>query len=181
MARIFEMDQTQAETTRIVGTYGYMSPEYAMKGPFSVKSNVYSFGVLVLEIITGKRNSSLDQDGNARNLVTYVWRLWREGPTSELVDPSIGENYDSNEATRCIHMALLCVQQDPADRPTLASIILMLTSNTITLPVPQQPGFFFQRRLDQDFVAEGLDSSHSTGRSAPYSVNDVWITDLEPR
>ncbi|KAL1201614.1 Cysteine-rich receptor-like protein kinase 11 [Cardamine amara subsp. amara] len=144
MARIFGMDQTQAETTRIVGTYGYMSPEYAMKGHFSVKSDVYSFGVLVLEIITGKRNSSLDQDGNARDLVTYVWRLWRDGSPSELVDPSIGENYDSNEATRCIHIALLCVQQDPADRPTLASIILMLTSNTITLPVPQQPGFFFQ-------------------------------------
>ncbi|CAE6181233.1 unnamed protein product [Arabidopsis arenosa] len=175
---IFGMDQTQAETSRIVGTYGYMSPEYAMKGHFSVKSDVYSFGVLVLEIIAGKRNNGLDRDGNARNLVTYVWRLWREGSPLELVDPSVGENYDSNEVTRCIHIALLCVQEDPADRPTLASIILMLTSNTITLPVPRQPGFFFQSRLD-DF--EGLEPSQSTGRSMPYSVNDVSITDLEPR
>ncbi|CAA7058749.1 unnamed protein product [Microthlaspi erraticum] len=179
IARIFGMDETQAETSRIVGTYGYMSPEYAMKGHFSVKSDVYSFGVLILEIITGKRNSSMDQtDGNACNLVTYAWRLWREGSPLELVDPAIGENYHSNEATRCIHIALLCVQQDPADRPTLASIILMLTSDTITLPVPRQPGFFFQSILDQDFVAE---RSQSTGRSIPYSVNDVSITDLEPR
>ncbi|XP_024004620.1 putative cysteine-rich receptor-like protein kinase 35 isoform X2 [Eutrema salsugineum] len=182
IARIFGMDETQAETSRIVGTYGYMSPEYAMKGHFSVKSDVYSFGVLVLEIITGKRNSSLDQsDGNASNLVTYAWRLWRECSPLELVDPAIVGNYHSNEATRCIHIALLCVQQDPADRPTLASIILMLSSNTISLPVPRQPGFLFQSILDQDFVAEGLESSQSTGRSLRYSVNDVSITDLEPR
>ncbi|CAH8275631.1 unnamed protein product [Arabidopsis lyrata] len=175
IARLFEMDQTQAETSRIVGTYGYMPPEYAMKGHFSVKSDVYSFGVLVLEIIAGKKNNGLDQDGNARNLVTYVWRLWREGSPSELVDQSVGENYDSNEVTRCIHTALLCVQEDPADRPTLPSIILMLSSNTITLPVPRQPGFYFQSRRD-DF--EGLEPSQSTGRSIPYSVS---ITDLDPR
>ncbi|CAA7037126.1 unnamed protein product [Microthlaspi erraticum] len=143
IAWIFGMDQTRAETRRIVGTYGYMSPEYAMQGHFSMKSDVYSFGVLVLEIISGKKTSSLDQtDGNISNLVTYAWRLWREGSPLELVDPAIGGNYHSNEATRCIHIALLCVQEDPADRPTLPSTTLMLTSNTVTLPLPQQPGFF---------------------------------------
>ncbi|XP_048597076.1 cysteine-rich receptor-like protein kinase 5 [Brassica napus] len=73
MARIFGMDQTEANTKRIVGTYGYMSPEYAMYGQFSMKSDVYSFGVLVLEIISGKKNSSLYQiHGSTGNLVTYV-------------------------------------------------------------------------------------------------------------
>uniref|UniRef100_A0A1J3G3L2 non-specific serine/threonine protein kinase n=1 Tax=Noccaea caerulescens TaxID=107243 RepID=A0A1J3G3L2_NOCCA len=101
IARIFGMDQTRAETPRIVGTYGYMSPEYAMQGHFSMKSDVFSFGVLVLEIISGKKTSSLDQtDGNISNLVTYAWRLWREGSPLELVDPAIGDNYNSNEATR---------------------------------------------------------------------------------
>ncbi|CAA7058751.1 unnamed protein product [Microthlaspi erraticum] len=124
IARIFGMDQTRAETRRIVGTYGYMSPEYAMQGHFSMKSDVYSFGVLVLEIISGKKTSSLDQtDGNISNLVTYAWRLWREGSPLELVDPAIGENYHSNEATRCIHIALLCVQEDPADRPTCLQLL----------------------------------------------------------
>ncbi|CAA7037132.1 unnamed protein product [Microthlaspi erraticum] len=130
-----------------------------------MKSDVYSFGVLVLEIISGKKTSSLDQT---------------DGSPLELLDPAIGENYHSNEATRCIHIALLRVQEDHVDRPTLPSITLMLTSNTITLPLPQQPGFFFQSRPDQDFVAEGLGSS-STARSIHCSVNDASITDLEPR
>ncbi|KFK28882.1 hypothetical protein AALP_AA7G060200 [Arabis alpina] len=181
IARIFGMDQTQAETSRIVGTYGYMSPEYAMKGHFSAKSDVYSFGVLVLEIISGKKNKMEQRDGNVSNLVTYVWRLWRESSPLDLVDPAIGGSYDRNEAIRFIHIALLCVQDDPADRPTLASIILMLTSNTITLPVPRQPGFFLQGRHDQDFVAEGIESIQSTERSVPYTVNDVSITELAPR
>ncbi|CAN6879359.1 unnamed protein product, partial [Brassica oleracea] len=85
MARIFEMDQTEANTKRVVGTYGYMSPEYAMYGQFSMKSDVYSFGVLVLEIISGKKNSSLYQmDGSVGNLVTYTWRLWSNGSPLEL-------------------------------------------------------------------------------------------------
>uniref|UniRef100_A0A1J3ITF5 Putative cysteine-rich receptor-like protein kinase 35 n=1 Tax=Noccaea caerulescens TaxID=107243 RepID=A0A1J3ITF5_NOCCA len=85
----------------LCSTSGYMSPEYAMQGHFSMKSDVFSFGVLVLEIISGKKTSSLDQtDGNISNLVTYAWRLWREGSPLELVDPAIGDNYNSNEATR---------------------------------------------------------------------------------
>ncbi|XP_010540946.1 PREDICTED: cysteine-rich receptor-like protein kinase 11 [Tarenaya hassleriana] len=169
MARLFGMDQTRANTSRIVGTYGYMSPEYAMHGQFSMKSDVYSFGVLVLEIISGKMNSSFYQrEGTAGNLVTHAWRLWRNGLPLELVDPAIGDNYQSNEVTRYIHIALLCVQENPADRPPLSTIILMLTSNSITLPVPRQPGFFLQSRQDQE-------------PSVVYSVDDASITDLDPR
>ncbi|CAL9226561.1 unnamed protein product, partial [Arabidopsis halleri] len=134
MARIFDMDQIEANTRRVVGTYGYMSPEYAMYGQFSMKSDVYSFGVLVLEIISGKKNSSLYQiDGTAGNLVTYTWRLWSNGTPLELVDPSFGDNYQTNEITRCIHIALLCVQEDAEDRPTMSAIVQMLTTSSIAL------------------------------------------------
>ncbi|PIA58492.1 hypothetical protein AQUCO_00500436v1 [Aquilegia coerulea] len=71
MARLFVLDQTQGTTSRIVGTYGYMSPEYAMHGHFSVKSDVFSFGVLVLEIITGQKNNSFDSE-RAEDLLCYV-------------------------------------------------------------------------------------------------------------
>ncbi|XP_010540959.1 PREDICTED: cysteine-rich receptor-like protein kinase 11 [Tarenaya hassleriana] len=171
MARIFGTEQTGDKTSRIVGTYGYMPPEYAMHGRFSMKSDVYSFGVLVLEIISGKMNSSFyETDDHPDNLVTYVWRLWRSGSPIELVDPAIGENYQNGEVIRCIHIALLCVQENPADRPTMSTIILMLTSNSVTLPVPRQPGFFFQSRRDQDPIS-----------SMACSVNDESITDLDPR
>ncbi|XP_010529585.1 PREDICTED: putative cysteine-rich receptor-like protein kinase 35 isoform X1 [Tarenaya hassleriana] len=154
IARILGVDQSRADTSRIVGTYGYMSPEYAMHGYFSLKSDVYSFGVLILEIISGKVNSSFyETDDTPGNLVTHVWRLWRNGSHLELMDPAIGEIYQSDEVTRCIHIALLCVQNDPADRPTMSTIIVMLTSNTVTLPVPHQPGFFLQSRRNADNCA----------------------------
>ncbi|KAL0763034.1 hypothetical protein Bca101_079185 [Brassica carinata] len=161
---------------------GYMSPEYAMHGQFSTKSDVYSFGVLVLEIINGKRNSSfLETESNGSNLVTYAWRLWSNGSPLELVDPFVRKSCDSSEVARCIHIALLCVQENPMDRPTLSTIILMLTSNTITLPVPHQPGFFFKTTRDQDLSAEYLESGQSTGKFVAFSINDGTISDLNPR
>ncbi|XP_010529578.1 PREDICTED: putative cysteine-rich receptor-like protein kinase 35 [Tarenaya hassleriana] len=177
MARIFGVDQTQANTGRIVGTYGYISPEYAMHGRFSMKSDVYSFGVLVLEIISGKKNSSFNgTEDAAENLVTRAWRVWRNGSPLELVDPTLGENYQRDEAIRCIHIGLLCVQENPTDRPTLPMIMLMLTSNTITLPVPHPPGFFLQSGQDLSSVSES-----STSKSVPCSVDDSSFTDLYPR
>ncbi|CAN6818864.1 hypothetical protein Bca4012_007567 [Brassica carinata] len=167
MARIMGMDQTQSDTSRIVGTYGYMAPEYAMHGHFSMKSDVYSFGVIVLEIISGRKNSSFCQpDGSS--LVTYAWELWRKGSPLEIVDPAIMESYQRNEVIRCIHIALLCVQKDHANRPGMSTVILMLTSNTITLPVPEEPGFVYK-------------SGNSANSSFLWSVDDASITHLEPR
>ncbi|KAK9014377.1 hypothetical protein V6N11_005538 [Hibiscus sabdariffa] len=85
MARIFGGDKTEGDTKRVVGTYGYMSPEYAMHGHFSIKSDVYSFGVLLLEIITGKKNSSYFPDSPSLNLVGHVWELWKEDKAIEYV------------------------------------------------------------------------------------------------
>ncbi|KFK23238.1 hypothetical protein AALP_AAs43447U000100 [Arabis alpina] len=178
MARIFGIDQTEQNTSRIVGTYGYMSPEYAMHGQYSMKSDVYSFGVLVLEIISGKKNSSFYQTDGAHDLVSYAWRLWSNGQPLELVDPAIVDNCQRNEVVRCVHIGLLCVQEDPVERPTLSSIVLMLTSNTVTLPVPRQPGLFFQSRPEKD----PLDSSQfSNSRSLLGLVDDASITEVYPR
>ncbi|KAH7838202.1 hypothetical protein Vadar_023346 [Vaccinium darrowii] len=97
MARIFGGDQTEADTMRVVGTYGYMAPEYAMDGHFSVKSDVFSFGVLVLEIVTGKKNRGFYNVNQQVNLLGHAWRLWREGKGLELLDPSVGESYNASE------------------------------------------------------------------------------------
>ncbi|KAG2240443.1 hypothetical protein Bca52824_090761 [Brassica carinata] len=182
LSTIFGMDQTRGNTSRIAGTYGYMSPEYAMQGQYSMKSDIYSFGVLVLEIISGKKNGGvyhMDETSTPNNLVTYAWRLWRNRSPLELMDPAIGRNYQSNEVTRYIHIALLCVQDNPEDRPMLSTIILMLTSNTITLPVPHLPNFIPQSRHELD--SERLESSQFIRRFVGHSVNDVSITDLEAR
>ncbi|CAN6921192.1 unnamed protein product [Brassica oleracea] len=182
MARNFRMDQTEDNTGRVVGTFGYMPPEYVANGQFSTKSDVYSFGVLILEIIGGKKNSSFHEiDGSTGNLVTYVWRLWNNDSLLELVDPVIGDNYDKYEVIRCVHIGLLCVQENPTDRPSMFTIFQMLTNTSITLPVPQHPGFFFRVRSENIPLAESFQPGPSTSMSIACSVNDATITCVSPR
>ncbi|XP_042520779.1 cysteine-rich receptor-like protein kinase 10 [Macadamia integrifolia] len=186
MARIFGVEQSQANTNRVVGTYGYMPPEYAMHGQFSVKSDVFSFGVLVLEIITGKKNSSFYQMDFADDLLSYAWRHWNARTTLDMIDPILRENCSRSEVMRCIQMGLLCVQEDAADRPTMASIILMLSSFTVTLPSPSQPAFFVRSRMESGILIEGkqmqnAESDQSKSRWTPISVNEMSISELEPR
>ncbi|XP_010439188.2 PREDICTED: cysteine-rich receptor-like protein kinase 24 [Camelina sativa] len=179
VARNFRVDQTEATTGRVVGTFGYMPPEYVTNGHFSTKSDVYSFGVLILEIIGGKKNSSFnEQDGSISNLVTYVWRLWNTESLLELVDAAMGQNYDRNEVIRCIHIGLLCVQENPADRPTMSTVFHMLTNTSITLHVPQPPGFVFRVRSKPNPLGERLQPGRSTSMSFACSVS---ITCLSPR
>ncbi|XP_068639291.1 cysteine-rich receptor-like protein kinase 10 isoform X2 [Aristolochia californica] len=173
LARIFGGDETEANTSRVVGTYGYMAPEYAMAGLFSVKSDVYSFGVLLLEILSGKRTSSCYFSGHLSGLHTLAWSLWSEDRGLELLDPVIAESCSPVEASRCIHIGLLCVQEDPADRPTMSTVVLMLGSETMSLPNPRQPGFCAGKVIPEPH--------RLSWASAAYSVNEVTISDVEPR
>ncbi|KAG5622799.1 hypothetical protein H5410_008017 [Solanum commersonii] len=145
MARLFAMDESQGITGKIAGTYGYMAPEYAMQGKMSVKSDVFSFGVLVLEILGGQRNTCFINGEYVGNLLSYAWRNWREGTTSNLIDPILrGSSGLVSDIMRCIHIALLCVQENVADRPTMAAVVLMLSSLSLALSVPSKPGYYMQ-------------------------------------
>ncbi|KAI4299255.1 hypothetical protein L6164_032732 [Bauhinia variegata] len=158
LARIFGGNQNEANTNRVVGTYGYMSPEYAMEGLFSFKSDVYSFGVLLLEIVSGRRNTSF-RHSNHTSLVGQAWHLWNEDKAIELVDPVIRDSTPIKEAMRCIHIGMLCVQDSGADRPNMSSLVLMLESETVSLRTPRQPAAFTSMRksLGGEFYADGLD------------------------
>ncbi|TYG66354.1 hypothetical protein ES288_D06G261100v1 [Gossypium darwinii] len=181
MARIFGVDQTQGTTKRVVGTYGYMSPEYAMHGQFSMKSDVFSFGFLVLEIVNGKRNSNFYRTDAADDLISYAWKQWKNGTPLELLDTVLKDNYSRNEVIRCIQIGLLCVQEDPAERPTMATIAMMLNSYSVTLPVPNEPAFFRNSRTEGKMPNVGFEFDQSTSRSTPWSINEVSITELDPR
>ncbi|KAK7391014.1 hypothetical protein VNO78_19292 [Psophocarpus tetragonolobus] len=186
MAKIFQADQTQVNTGRIVGTYGYMSPEYAMRGQFSVKSDVFSFGVLVLEIVSGRKNTDFYQSNHANDLLSYAWKCWTGQTPLEFLDPTLRGSYSRNEVNRCIHMGLLCVQENPSDRPSLATIALMLNSYSVTLSMPRQPASFLRRNTPNRLNQGQLDSDQSTtdqftSRSIPWSVNEVSITEVCPR
>ncbi|KAE8664485.1 Cysteine-rich receptor-like protein kinase 25 [Hibiscus syriacus] len=181
MARIFGVDQTQGTTRRVVGTYGYMSPEYAMQGQFSGKSDVYSFGVLVIEILSGQRNSNFYQTEGAEDLISYAWKLWKDERPQELLNPLLRDNYSRNEVVRCVQLGLLCVQGDPANRPTMATVVLMLNSYSDTLAVPAKPAFVLHSRTDGMMPYKGLESDQSTSQSMPWTINDASITELDPR
>nr|XP_023924672.1 G-type lectin S-receptor-like serine/threonine-protein kinase RKS1 [Quercus suber] len=173
LARMFGDDQIEANTKRVVGTYGYMAPEYAMEGLYSTKSDVFSYGVITLEIISGKRNNHYHDASPWLNLIGHAWDLWMEGKALDIVDSSLGQAYPADEVSRCIQIGLLCVQEQAMDRPTMIEIVFMLGNET-PLPAPKKPAFINRRN-----ISNGQDSSSSAG--APGSINDVTMSTLEAR
>ncbi|KAK7320063.1 hypothetical protein RJT34_04793 [Clitoria ternatea] len=173
LARMFLNDQVEANTNRVAGTYGYMPPEYAVRGHFSMKSDVFSYGVIILEIISGKKNREFSDPDQYHNLLGYAWRLWSEERTIELLDEVLGEQCTPFEVIRCIQVGLLCVQQRPEDRPDMSSVVLMLNGEKL-LPKPKVPGFY----TEKDVTSE---SSSSSANRRLCSANEISITELEAR
>ncbi|KAJ8763723.1 hypothetical protein K2173_003505 [Erythroxylum novogranatense] len=147
LARILAGKETDASTQRVVGSYGYMSPEYALDGFFSVKSDVFSFGVVMLEILSGKRNAAYYNSDQAFSLLGYAWRMWKEGRALELMDQAITETCNANKFVKCVNVALLCVQEDPVDRPDMSNVMFMLGNEVATPANPKQPAFVVRRSL----------------------------------
>ncbi|XP_061368994.1 G-type lectin S-receptor-like serine/threonine-protein kinase At4g27290 [Gastrolobium bilobum] len=172
MAKTSATEQNEGNTNRIVGTYGYMAPEYAAYGRFSVKSDVFSFGILGLEIVYGKRNRDFYDANRIHNLIGQAWMLWMEGKALEMIDKNMEESWIESEVLRCIHISLLCAQQHPEDRPTMSYVVLMLGSE-IELPKPKEPGFFAGKASFQ--------TNCTSNPMKSCSNVEVTITSLQPR
>ncbi|CAK8539127.1 unnamed protein product [Lathyrus sativus] len=169
MARIFAGSEGEANTTTIVGTYGYMAPEYAMEGLYSIKSDVFGFGVLLLEIITGKRNAGFCYSKSTSSLLAYAWHLWNNGKGFELRDPLL--LCPEDQFLRYMNIGLLCVQEDAFDRPTMSSVVLMLMNESVMLCQPEKPPFSVGRLNVIDPNVLDLED---------YSVNLLTISDILP-
>ncbi|KAJ0983402.1 hypothetical protein J5N97_011657 [Dioscorea zingiberensis] len=192
LAKHFGVNETHGNTNRIAGTYGYMAPEYAIHGEFSTKSDAFSYGVLVLEIVTGRKNRGFQRGSKpVDNLLSRVWKHWNEGRALELRDQSLSNRFIEEQMLRCIHIGLLCVQEDPTKRPNMASVVHMLSSDSSPLPTPSTPAFLnLSSMLNESVELSGdvcLDlgsserSSEYTGNPRMISVNGVSISQMEPR
>uniref|UniRef100_A0A0D3BCW1 Receptor-like serine/threonine-protein kinase n=1 Tax=Brassica oleracea var. oleracea TaxID=109376 RepID=A0A0D3BCW1_BRAOL len=178
MARIFGAQESKANTRRVAGTFGYMCPEYFREGLFSAKSDVFSFGVLMLEIICGRKNNSFHRDSEGPlNLIVHVWNLFKENRVGEVIDPSLGDSALENpQVLRCFQVALLCVQLKPEDRPSMLDVVSMIYGDgNNALSLPKEPAFYDgPRKSSPEMEVEQPESENA-------SVNRVSITVMEAR
>ncbi|KAF8696679.1 hypothetical protein HU200_036301 [Digitaria exilis] len=144
ISRIYDLGAIEPEPTDVVGTHGYMAPEYMRERILSVKYDVFSFGVLLPEIISGRRvNVAVFTDyGRSDHLLTHAWHIWRGEKYNQLVDPSLRGVYQMLELRRRIQIALLCIQENLDARPHMREVSTMLSNNDVSLPVPQPPAYF---------------------------------------
>ncbi|VAI84016.1 unnamed protein product [Triticum turgidum subsp. durum] len=167
LARGYNRERSHESTRNMAGTYGYIAPECYAEGKFSTKSDVYSFGVLVLEILVGQSINRFEND-NCTGLVEHVWQHWsdlRVGDVLERDHLGLGNHEQMQQASRCVQVALLCVQNDRSRRPAMDEVTYFL-SNEMLVPDPSAPGYI----------------TAPPGSGPPVcSVNDVTISMTEPR
>ncbi|KAH6758304.1 hypothetical protein C2S51_018539 [Perilla frutescens var. frutescens] len=178
MARIFGTKQDHVSTIRVVGTYGYMAPEYALKGRFSEKSDVFSFGVVIIEIACGRRNASFYHQEGPLNLLGHVWNMWNEDKVAGVVDSRISSPSYLEEVKRCIHIGLLCVQQLPKDRPSVSTVLSMLVSSEVIALVPEKPAFSMKPSRSDNNNNIGISFSSQLSQKGSSSVNNVTLTTM---
>ncbi|KAK6154010.1 hypothetical protein DH2020_013649 [Rehmannia glutinosa] len=183
LARLFPGEDTHLNTFKISGTHGYMAPEYAIHGYLSVKTDVFSFGILLLEIVSGRKNHDRLLGAEKADLLNYAWSLFQAGKSVEVVDSSL-DKYSPDEAIICIQLGLLCCQASVADRPDMNSVHLMLSSDSFTLPKPGKPGIHGRgsqwttttsAAFTNDNTNGGSRSTTETGGGTKTSTTSVFI------
>ncbi|KAA8524027.1 hypothetical protein F0562_010542 [Nyssa sinensis] len=186
LAKLDEEDNTHI-STRIAGTYGYMAPEYAMRGYLTDKADVYSFGIVALEIVSGRSNTSYKTKEDCFYLLDWAISLKEKGNLMELVDPRLGSDFNKEEVMMMINVALLCTDVSPAVRPAMSSVVSMLEGRAVIQelivssdkmkpeemknPYLHSPEASMSDSLIQSMSIEGPWTGSSTSAADLYPVN----------
>ncbi|KAL7607382.1 hypothetical protein Lser_V15G20706 [Lactuca serriola] len=171
LVRTFGADRSHL-TTGIAGTLGYMAPEYIVRGQLTEKADVFSFGVVVLEIACGKRNNAFVEESSS--LLQTVWKLYKEGVVAEAIDPLLQGDFPEHEALEVLQIGLLCTQASATLRPSMDEVVGFLTTKgeDREIPVPHQPPFLNARAL----VSQSQGLSSSTSNSSPLTKLGISYT-----
>ncbi|KAL9232482.1 hypothetical protein vseg_007591 [Gypsophila vaccaria] len=159
LARLDEDENTHI-STRIAGTIGYMAPEYAMRGYLTNKADVYSYGVVVLEIVSGMSNTSYRPKEDFVYLLDWAYVLQEQGSLLELVDPTLGRSYSKEEALRLLNLALLCTNPSPSLRPMMSSVVSMIDGQ-----IPVQPPTVKRSGTNEELRFRALERMSHNGHS----------------
>ncbi|KAJ9560737.1 hypothetical protein OSB04_005897 [Centaurea solstitialis] len=181
LAKLDEEDSTHI-STRIAGTYGYMAPEYALRGYLTDKADVYSYGIVLLEIVSGMANTVDRTKENQFILLDRAVALKNEGNLMELVDPRLGTDYDVQETMVVINLALLCTTISPTNRPTMSAVVSMLEGRIVPQEVAVEQSVSMpevdHEKMMKQLVA--IDKSEIKQVSIPYTDSSTSAPDLYP-
>lgn len=145
LAKLYD-DQKTHVSTKVAGTFGYLAPEYAMRGHMTEKVDVFAFGVVLLETLAGRPNyySTLDED--KVYIFEWVWELYEANHPLDVVDPRL-EEFDSEEVLRAIKVALVCTQGSPHQRPSMSRVVAMLTGDVEAPDVVSKPSYITEWQI----------------------------------
>lgn len=177
-------------STRVAGTLGYLAPEYAIRGQVTRKSDVYSFGVLLIEIVSGRCNTDTKLPYEDQILLEKTWAYYDQGQLDEIIDSSLGDDLDVDEACRFLKVGLLCTKNVTKRRPDMSTVTRMLKgeedveSQEITKPDVIRDFRDLKLRskatsssLLTSIVARSSPSSSSTGNTTRTSITFTAISD----
>ncbi|KAL5552845.1 hypothetical protein UlMin_040246 [Ulmus minor] len=177
LARLFPEDKTHISTA-IAGTLGYMAPEYIVRGKLTEKADVYSFGVLVIEVVCGRKTNSFSQD--SFSILEMVWNHYGSGRVCDAVDPRLEGNFQLEEASRLFQIGLLCVQASAELRPAMSMVVKMLTDNHQIIPQPTQPPFL-NTSIEIKRGTSSTEYNSQQGSNTQSSGNNMTESWIEPR
>ncbi|XP_073012300.1 putative serine/threonine-protein kinase isoform X1 [Typha latifolia] len=184
LAKLFPDNITHI-STRVAGTTGYLAPEYALHGQLTRKADIYSFGVLILEIVSGRSSSKMLWTEMDKLLLEWIWQLYEEGRLKEAVDPVLKE-YPEEQVIQYIKVALFCTQAAAGRRPSIQQVVEMM-SKTIKLNEKEltPPGYVDDSTFKASKATNSSNSrfkdSYSRGTTAPFTSNAITFSDMIPR
>ncbi|KAM0839368.1 hypothetical protein ACQ4PT_060358 [Festuca glaucescens] len=153
-------------STKVAGTFGYLAPEYAMRGHVTEKVDVFAFGVVVLETLAGRPNYYTIEDQNKIYIFEWVWELCEDNHPLDMLDPRL-EEFDSEEVLRAIKVALVCTQGSPHQRPSMSRVVAMLTGDVEALHNVAKPSYITEWQIkggdDTSFMSSEVNGQSSLG------------------